>query len=97
MSIAIDEAEKKYPRDAALTAASENNICRRAGYIAGRTAKPTDAEINAAITEWDRHGYCHRVSTPIVCLCGERLTGEHGYGVHLVRAILEAARKAVAE
>ena len=49
MSIATDEAEKKYPRDVALTVASENNVCRRTGYIAGRTAKPTDAEIKAAV------------------------------------------------
>ena len=48
MSIATDEAEKKYPRDVALTAAFENNICRRTGYIAGRTAEVTDAEIKAA-------------------------------------------------
>lgn len=70
---------------------------RADGYVAGRTAKPTDAEINAAITEWDRHGYCCRVGAPIVCLCGEGITGEHEYGVHLVRAMLEAARKAVSE
>ena len=48
MSIATDEAEKKYPRDVALTAAFENNICRRTGYIAGRTAEPTEAERKAA-------------------------------------------------
>lgn len=48
MSIATDEAEKKYPRDVALTAAFENNICRRTGYIAGRNAEVTDAEIKAA-------------------------------------------------
>ena len=48
MSIATDEAEKKYPRDVALTSTSENNVCRRTGYIAGRTAEPTEAEIEAA-------------------------------------------------
>jgi hypothetical protein len=47
MSIAIDEVEKKYPRDVALTATSENSTCRRTGYIAGRTAEPTEAEIEA--------------------------------------------------
>lgn len=70
---------------------------KRQGYVAGRTAEPIDAEIKAAITEWDRHGYCHRVGDPIVCMCGARLTDGHGYDVHLVRAMLEAARKAVAE
>ena len=49
MSIATNEAEKRYPRDVALTATSENNICRRTGYIAGRTAEPTEAEIKAAV------------------------------------------------
>lgn len=43
MNIATDEAEKKYPRDVALTAAFENT-----GYIAGRTAEVTNAEIKAA-------------------------------------------------
>ena len=66
-----------------------------AAYIAGRTAEPTEAEIEAATTEWDRHGYCHRVDTPIVCMCGATLTDEHSYDVHLVRAMLLAARKAV--
>ena len=48
MSIVIDEAEKKYPRDVVLTTTSESNTCRRTGYIAGRTAEPTEAEIDAA-------------------------------------------------
>jgi hypothetical protein len=110
MSIAEEESTRKYyllegPEhgdgllekllDAAL--GNRHVIAQRDAYVKGRTAKPTEAEINAAITEWDRHGYCCRVGTPIVCLCGEGLTGEHGYGVHLVHAILEAARKAVSE
>ena len=58
MSIATDEAERKYPRDVALAAAFENNVCRRTGYIAGRTAEPTDAEIKAAVRAmYYRHAY----------------------------------------
>lgn len=45
MSIATDEAEKVYPRSAPLAATSDNNICRRTAYIAGRTAEPTEVEI----------------------------------------------------
>jgi hypothetical protein len=70
---------------------------RREWYIAGRTAEPTESEINAAITEWDRHGYCCRVGTPIVCLCGAKLKNRHEYDTHLLRAMLEEARKAVME
>ena len=96
MSIAMDEAEKKYPRDVALTSTSENNTCRRTGYIAGRAADVTDAEVKAAITEWDRHGH-YSVCDQIVCMCGAKLTDRHGYRVHRVRAMLDAARKAVSE
>lgn len=100
MSIATDEADKRYPFNKEASSdddflLNDDNGLKNEGYIAGRTAKPTEAEIEAATTEWDRHGYCHRVDTPIVCMCGATLTDEHSYDVHLVRAMLEAARKAV--
>ena len=93
MSIAADEAESKYGD----TEPWMNRGSERDAYVAGRTAEPTEAEIEAATTEWDRHGYFHRVDTPIVCMCGARLADEHSYDAHLVHAMLIAARKAVAE
>lgn len=96
MSIAMDEARRHIDYDdipGPIVAWEDRDLAY--AYIAGRTAEPTEAETEAAITEWDRHGYCHRVGTPIVCMCGARLTDEHSYDVHLVRAMLEAARKAV--
>ena len=109
MSIATDEAEEwaksKYVgrshierhdgRAVSVPDCQQQLNLRIEGYIAGRTAEPTDAETNAAITEWGRHGYCHLVGEPIVCMCGATLTDRHAYDVHLVRAMLEAARKAV--
>lgn len=97
MSIAKDEAEKKYSRDVALTATFAGNVFRRAGYVDGRTAEPTKAEIKAAINEWDGHGYCCRVGDPITCICGMEFEDEHEYLAHVARAMLEAARKAVSE
>ena len=52
MSIATDEAEKKYPRDVALTAASEDNVCRRTGHITVRTVEPTDAAMQQLLDEF---------------------------------------------
>ena len=105
MSIATDEAARKYPAptDADdpmwkyVEAIAGYPDAKRQAYVAGRTAEPTDAEIKAATTEWDRHGYCHREGTPIVCMCGARLADGHSYDAHLVRAMLIAARKAVTE
>ena len=56
MSIATDEAEKKYPAPTDVDdpmykyveAIAEYPSAKRQGYIAGRTAEPTDAEIDAA-------------------------------------------------
>ncbi|MEE8666877.1 MAG: hypothetical protein SOI13_01425 [Bifidobacterium mongoliense] len=48
MSIATDEAEEKYPESRPFSTTWENNICRRTGYIAGRTAAPTFREIEEA-------------------------------------------------
>jgi hypothetical protein len=105
MSIATDEAEQEYP----VPTDADDPMCKyletiagypaakRQGYVAGRMAELTEAEVNAAITEWDGHGYCCREGDPIVCMCGARITDDHWYDVHLVRAMLEAARKAVAE
>ena len=39
----------------------------------------------------------YSVGDLIVCMCGARFTDRHGYRVHLVRAMLDAARKAVSE
>ena len=104
MSIATIESQKitksdlePYYRVDDITIAPEYALamCRYA-YIAGRTAGPTGAEIRAVITEWDRHSY-YSVGDLIVCMCGARFTDRHGYRVHLVRAMLDAARKAVSE
>ena len=104
MSIATIESQKitksdmkRYYRvdDNTIDPAYALAMCRYA-YIAGRTAEPTEAEIKAAITEWDRHSY-YSVCDQIVCVCGAKFTDRHGYRVHRVRAILDAARKAVSE
>ena len=111
MSIATDEAEQwaqsRYfgsvhierhdGRAVSVPDYPQKVSLRAEGYVAGRTAEPTDAEIKAAITEWDVHGYCCRNGTPIVCMCGARLADGHSYDAHLVRAMLIAARKAVTE
>ncbi|MEE8693816.1 MAG: hypothetical protein SOI32_04320 [Bifidobacterium mongoliense] len=60
-------------------------------------ADVTDAEVKAAMNEWDGHGYCCREGEPIVCMCGAKLKDRHEYDVHLLRAMLEEARKAVTE
>ena len=110
MSIATDEAEKYFPtqywphmepngdyrgKECYIEGVKSSDI--REAYEQGRTAEPTEAEIEAAVNERDRHGYCQLVGTPIVCMCGARLPDDHSYDVHLVRAMLDAARKAVTE
>lgn len=111
MSIATDEAEQwaqsryigsshieRHDGHAVSVPGYPQKVRLRAeGYVAGRTAEPTEAEIEAATTEWDRHGYFHREGTPIVCMCGARLADGHSYDAHLVHAMLIAARKAVTE
>ena len=57
MSIATDEAEKKYPAPTNVDdpmykyveAIAGYPSAKRQGYIAGRTAEPTEAEIKAAV------------------------------------------------
>lgn len=88
MSIAADEAERYFPtqywphmepngdylgKECYIEGVKSSDI--QEAYEQGRTAEPTEAEIEAAATEWDRHGYCCRVGTPIVCLCGGRAHG----------------------
>ena len=105
MSIATDEAENKYP---APTDADDPmykyvepmagcTSAKRQGYVAGRTADVTDAEVKSAMNELYGHGYCCREGDPIVCMCGANLKDRHEYDTHLLRAILEEARKAVME
>ena len=104
MSIATEEAEKKYPEptDADdpmykyVEATAGYPAVKRQGYVAGRTADLTDAEVKAALTELDRHGH-YSVFDQIVCVCGAKCTDRHGYRVHRARAMLEEARKVVME
>ncbi len=105
MSIATEEADKKYPEATDVDdpmykyveAIAGYPSAKRQGYVAGRTAEITEDEVKAAMNEWDRHGYCCREGDPIVCMCGAKLKNRHEYDKHLLRAMLEAARKAVTE
>jgi hypothetical protein len=90
MSIAEDEAENKYP----APTDADDPMCKyvesiagypaakRQGYVAGRTAEPTDAEIDAALPELIE---AYRQESELVT--------DRDY----VSRILSAARKAVAE
>ncbi|MEE8666876.1 MAG: hypothetical protein SOI13_01430 [Bifidobacterium mongoliense] len=65
-------------------------------YVAGRTAEVTDAEVKAVMNEWSAHGYTKlEEGAPLVCNCGANLKDWREFGPHLLRALLEAARKAV--
>ena len=96
MSIATDEALRRWPEIDTSTGGpisqsyAERYEMRREGFVAGAewqaSREPTEAEIKAAITEWDRHGYCSRVGDPIVCMCGAKLTDGHGYDVYTLSA-----------
>ena len=88
MSIAADEAERKYPAptDADdpmykyVEAIAGCPAAKRQGYVAGRTAEPTEAEIKAAV----RAMYY-------------RYAADWESDKDYARYLLEAARNAVAE
>ena len=107
MSIATDEAEKKYPAptDADdpmykyVEAIAGYPSAKRQGYIAGRTAEPTEAEIEAAAKAmYDElcgniiHGYLDENGDPQM--------DEDPFRTVFINATIEAltaARKAVTE
>ena len=90
MSIAADEAEKKYPAPTDsddpmykyVEAIAGYPAAKRQGYVAGRTADVTDAEIDAALPELIE---AYRQESELVT--------DRDY----VSRILSAARKAVME
>jgi cystathionine beta-lyase family protein involved in aluminum resistance len=96
MSIAEDEAEKKYPRDVALTAAFENNVCRRAGYIAGRTAEPTEEEVKAVADELAAWNFDVAMNSGATIHGASADFSSRSFEL-LAKRILNAARKAVSE
>jgi cystathionine beta-lyase family protein involved in aluminum resistance len=96
MSIAIDEAEKKYPRDVALTATSENNTCRITGYIAGRTAEPTEEEVKAVADELAAWNFDVAMNSGATIHGASADFSSRSFEL-LAKRILNAARKAVSE
>ena len=101
MSIATDEAEKMYPAstdvddpmykymDAIAGYSSE----KRQGYVAGRTAEPTEAEIEAAARVFFRN-----LHYPSASLDWDKAADHVKDNWRLkTRLALTAARKAVAE
>lgn len=115
MSITTDEAEKKYPAptDADdpmykyVEAIAGYPSAKRQGYIAGRTAEPTEAEIEAALKALrsslvERNAACRITLTGISEISvGPTIAKlSDGTRLHLdriVSIVLEAARKAVTE
>lgn len=101
MSIATDEAEEVYTRSAPFAATRENNICRRTGYEAGRTAAVTETETSAAaIALWKIDANMASLNpTDDDYMSAWLALSPPVRGTYLVRAgmALEAARKAVAE
>lgn len=99
MSIATDEAYKRYPSDAVLSIARENNICRRIAYFAGRTAEPTEAEIEAA-AEAMYDELCGNIIYGCLDENGDPQMDEDPFRTVFINATVEAltaARKAVTE
>ena len=97
MSIATREAAESYPFKGSFTEhGNERTNLRREGYIAGRTAEPTEAEIEEVAKEIAKTNFkVASVSkrTPV--------TGTYTYDWHFyvnnAKSALIAARKAVAE
>lgn len=63
----------------------------------GMTVPVTDAEVDAAVAAWDMHEGWGRVGHPIMCACGREFPVEPEFDAHVMRCVLEAARKAVTE
>ena len=103
MSIATDEADREYPIHTDVDdpmykyveAIAGNPAAKRQGYVAGRTAEPTEAEIKAAMAAWDMHEGCGFIGHPIMCTCGREFSSEHEFDAHVMRCVLESVRKAV--
>ena len=101
MSIATDEAEKKYPAPADADDPMYKHVeaiagcpsAKRQGYIAGRTAEPTEAEIEAAARVF--FGNLHY---PSASLDWDKAADQVKDNWRLkARLALTAARKAVTE
>jgi hypothetical protein len=99
MSIARREAEKKYPAptDADdpmckyVEAIAGCPAAKRQGYVAGRTAEPTEAEIEAAA-----RGFFENLHHPSASLDWDKAADHVKDNWRLkTRLALEAARKAV--
>ena len=94
MSIATEEADKKYPEATDVDdpmykyveAIAGYPAAKRQGYVAGRTAEITEEEVNAAVRAMhSRHAdYCES---------DDYWESAEDYA----RSLLEAARKAVTE
>lgn len=104
MSIATDEAEKMYPAPTDVDDPMYKYIeaiagylsAKREGYVAGRTAEPTAAEIEAAaITQFGVS--CSAEGDKLIAKW-EKQSDEYKCARRIeVRAVLTAARKAVTE
>ena len=106
MSIADDEAEKAYPtRYWNGTHAKEQFYCDtddlQEAYLRGRTALPTNAEIEAVAKwnscEWDGvDSYAAKDEEDAWNYAGE-IPGFHAEYIRQAKEMLEAERKAVSE
>ena len=102
MSISEREAENAGPECAFQRLRLDMDDVRDA-YIAGRTAEPCKEQVEAALAESFRHPYevILRNGAGIVCACGEKIAdmsrdeNHNELAHHKVKAMLEAARKAV--
>ena len=100
MSIATDEALEWHglhgdePGDRDSTYSAEE---LDAAYIAGRTAEPTDAEIDAAINMSEDHIVLSDCDGFVECECGAVFATYAVHARHQMKAVLEAARKAVSK
>jgi hypothetical protein len=102
MSIATDEAEKRYPFNKEASSDDElllndDNGLKNEGYIAGSTSEPTEAEIEAAAKElFERRVFNHWGEEP-GRPWSEQRNGAKEMWRKDARWALVAARKAVTE
>ena len=99
MSIAHDEAEALWRPDP-IYGLDYDRTDRIKAYVRGRTAKPCEEQMEAALAERNRHLFYHTDDgVDLYCCCGAVIrdgwaspnAGER----HVTLMMLEAARKAV--